>query len=497
MSIGTSDISFSGLRTKYIGTSLTNAADDEGLQSNTDNISLSDFRGATFYGGTSVPETDDISVNSVFKGKKFSPEGLLLRLDANDENSYSGSGTTWSDVAGDNDGTLINGTAFDTGNSRSFVFDGINDRVDISNISTGDFNGDATLLCWLECDSNSPDANQTGIFGWGSALYTSHYVWTNGLAYFDTFREARVENISLSPPSIDRTTPHLLAITTRAGGDWKLYQNTTLVTSTTAESTIVWDNASFGSDGVNTYNFQGKIYSISIYNRELSSSEITEQYNALVSQYPSLELHLDAGDETSYPGSGTTWTDLSGNNDGTLVNGPLYESTNSGGLSFDGTDDRVDVSNISTSDFNGDATLLCWLECDSNSPSANQTGIFGWGGSTVRSHYVWTNGLAYFDTFRNNRVENISLSPTLDRTTPHLLAITTRAGGDWKLYQNTTLVTSTTAETTIVWNNATIGTNGSDQWRFQGTVYALLIYDRELTLSEITEQYNSLISRFQ
>ena len=286
MSIDTSDISFSGLRTKYIGTSLTNAADDEGLQSSTENISLSDFRGATFYGGTSVPETDDISVNSVFKGKKFSPEGLLLRLDANDENSYSGSGTTWSDVAGDNDGTLINGTAFDTGNSRSFVFDGEDDRVDISNISTSDFNGDATLLCWLECDSNSPDANQTGIFGWGSAVYTSHYVWTDGFAYFDTFREARVENISLSPPSsIDRTTPHLLAITTRSGGDWKLYQNTTLVTSTTAESTIVWDNASFGSDGVNTYTFQGKIYSISIYDRELTSSEINDQYNSLISRF--------------------------------------------------------------------------------------------------------------------------------------------------------------------------------------------------------------------
>jgi len=42
-----------------------------------------------------------------------------------------------------------------------------------------------------------------------------------------------------------------------------------------------------------------------------------------------LVLHLDAGNTASYPGSGTTWTDLSGtNNHGTLENGPTYSSSN-------------------------------------------------------------------------------------------------------------------------------------------------------------------------
>jgi len=55
-----------------------------------------------------------------------------------------------------------------------------------------------------------------------------------------------------------------------------------------------------------------------------------------------LVLCLDAANPKSYPGSGTTWYDLSGNgNDGTLVNGVGYDSVNNGSMVFDGVDDYV------------------------------------------------------------------------------------------------------------------------------------------------------------
>lgn len=56
-----------------------------------------------------------------------------------------------------------------------------------------------------------------------------------------------------------------------------------------------------------------------------------------------LVLNLDAGNSSSYPGSGTTWFDLSGNgNNGTLVNSPSY-TTISGAqtFAFNGTNNRV------------------------------------------------------------------------------------------------------------------------------------------------------------
>jgi hypothetical protein len=58
-----------------------------------------------------------------------------------------------------------------------------------------------------------------------------------------------------------------------------------------------------------------------------------------------LVLCLDAANPKSYPGSGTTWTDLSGRgNNGTLTNGPTYSSSNGGSIVFDGTNDYVSSS---------------------------------------------------------------------------------------------------------------------------------------------------------
>ena len=58
----------------------------------------------------------------------------------------------------------------------------------------------------------------------------------------------------------------------------------------------------------------------------------------------SLVLALDAANIKSYPGSGTTWDDLSFyNNDGTLAGGPNYTSTSSGSIVFDGSNDNVSI----------------------------------------------------------------------------------------------------------------------------------------------------------
>ena len=59
-----------------------------------------------------------------------------------------------------------------------------------------------------------------------------------------------------------------------------------------------------------------------------------------------LVLALDAGSPRSYPGSGNTWYDLSGNlNSGSLVNGPTFDSGNGGSIDFDGSNDYVGINN--------------------------------------------------------------------------------------------------------------------------------------------------------
>ena len=73
-----------------------------------------------------------------------------------------------------------------------------------------------------------------------------------------------------------------------------------------------------------------------------------------------LQLYLDAGNASSYPGSGTAWTDLSGNSrNGTLTNGPTYSGTNGGSIVFDGTNDYVQCSGSLTVTA---ATFVTWIK---------------------------------------------------------------------------------------------------------------------------------------
>lgn len=73
-----------------------------------------------------------------------------------------------------------------------------------------------------------------------------------------------------------------------------------------------------------------------------------------------LILYLDAGNQASYPGSGTTWNDLSGNSrNASLVNGPTFSSDALGSVVFDGVNDYGTASGISTA---GSMAISCWFK---------------------------------------------------------------------------------------------------------------------------------------
>jgi hypothetical protein len=60
-----------------------------------------------------------------------------------------------------------------------------------------------------------------------------------------------------------------------------------------------------------------------------------------------LKLYVDAAVLESYPGSGTAWYDITGDlNNGTLTNGPTYSSNNGGYIAFDGTNDYVRTTDV-------------------------------------------------------------------------------------------------------------------------------------------------------
>ena len=206
-----------------------------------------------------------------------------------------------------------------------------------------------------------------------------------------------------------------------------------------------------------------------------------------------LVLHLDAGDSASYPGSGTTWTDLSGNgNDGTLVNGVGFDSDNGGSLTFDGVDDRVIVSNVqpNTNDF----TISVWVY-KFNNTSNDYIWDFGENGGTLASgidigfrYYNVTLGLG----------SNIYTQGTVPEINKWYNVVISRNSGTSSMYVNGSFITSSSGDThNISSTTLTIGDyGGNGQYSLDGYISNFLIYNKALTPSEITQNFDALKGRY-
>lgn len=93
-----------------------------------------------------------------------------------------------------------------------------------------------------------------------------------------------------------------------------------------------------------------------------------------------LVLALDAGNTQSYPGSGTTWTDLSGlGNNGTLTNGPTFSSADKGSIVFDGVNDHVLIAGSTPTQLQGNPSFSVegWFKRNSSWTAGSTWGIGG------------------------------------------------------------------------------------------------------------------------
>jgi hypothetical protein len=89
-----------------------------------------------------------------------------------------------------------------------------------------------------------------------------------------------------------------------------------------------------------------------------------------------LVLYLDAGNRTSYPGTGTTWTDLSGyGNNATLTNGPIYSTDGGGSIYFDGSDDYAPIGTNGFPFGSSAGTLSSWTKRQGGPSNEN---IYQW-----------------------------------------------------------------------------------------------------------------------
>lgn len=211
-------------------------------------------------------------------GVSYSPkivtDGLVLCLDAANPKSYTGSGTNWSDLSGnDNNGELYNGATFDSNKLGSILLDGVNDYVE-SFLHIADNNFDYTINIVF---------NITAFTGGDMRLFGASSGSSTRLAFgfvLQTFRlwlQSSWNNTNL----ICETDTDYSLVIVHTGTTTLLYVNG-ILNSTIPNKTSFFNTIGLGVPYLSIHGtyFNGNIYQISIYNRAITSKEVLQNYNA-------------------------------------------------------------------------------------------------------------------------------------------------------------------------------------------------------------------------
>jgi hypothetical protein len=213
---------------------------------------------------------------------------------------------------------------------------------------------------------------------------------------------------------------------------------------------------------------------------------------------------VDAGASISYPGSGTTWTDISGNgNTGTLVNGPTYSAANGGSIVFDGTNDYINLGNPSSLNIVGNFTVSAWVNANVINGGANVWyTIFdkGYDGSIAQLYFRFTSGQLQIGSFRESGQATFGTSYTGLSINTWYNVVGQYNGSSWILYVNGAQVAITTT-TGILQSTAPCGIGGAYIQTgyarfFNGKIPQVLVYNRALSSTEISQNFNALKWRY-
>jgi hypothetical protein len=433
---------------------------------------------------------------------------LQLYYDAGLYNSYVGTGTSVIDISGNNrTGTLINGTGFISSGVAAFNFDGTDDQIGLtSQVLSG--SDSFTVNCWIQADSSETGGTVFGNYPAGTLqiFYGTQYMgmWLNNNSTY-------VDNVS----NFFTTNPVMITAV-RDGSATYFYQNGILLKQGSSSASIgTTTDFRLGINTINNEQFNGKIFITQVYNVSLTQSQILQNYNAQKGRFGlptnvtnGLVAQLEAGNPSSYPGSGTIWYDISGNgNNFNLYNGAAYDSTTKS-MVFDGSDDYgrsvnyIDLGSATATTVqtiykqNNTNIYMLWEhtpDWNSNSGGFGQA-VNSNGNSLVvnKFHMNWNGQTAR--NFVNTTPSSLSFLSHTHRLIPN------NALGlqDWVNTDLQTFVagdgystgTSTLGNTNGFANNYTyLASRAGNAIFLNGNLGVFLMYNRALTQPEIVQNY--------
>lgn len=225
--------------------------------------------------------------------------------------------------------------------------------------------------------------------------------------------------------------------------------------------------------------------------------KVTDGYSEGAIVTNGLRFNLDAGKTASYPGTGTTWTDLSGNgNHGTLSGAtlPTYSSDNGGSFVFNGLTSNVNLNKNASAIgiYDNSYTADAWVY---PTDLSGDRGMFGDEVSANRQglHLIFRGGTIH----QGHYGSDANIGSVTTNSWWHIVFTFDKATGATKIYKNgVDQGNSGTIGSYIGTSNIHLGQAYGNSGYFQGKGAVYKMYDRVLSSAEVTTNYNALKNRF-
>jgi hypothetical protein len=219
---------------------------------------------------------------------KIVRNGLVLWLDAMNNNSYPETGTAWNDLSGNGfTATLTNGPTFNSDNGGSIAFDGVNDFVNTNtnlDTETGRLLASASLAwsvsSWFRPDTSNATAGAITARSGGVGTGAIYVVWETGTTLQTRLRGGTILNITTSMT----TDWHEVVITWDGTTANAYYDGVFVNTISIGAATSSLYNFSIGgaqAGGTPNTFFLGRVADTKVYNRAITADEVTQNYNAV------------------------------------------------------------------------------------------------------------------------------------------------------------------------------------------------------------------------
>lgn len=229
---------------------------------------------------------------SFHRGPQITKDSLVLYLDAANPKSYPGTGTTWNDLIGNgNDGTLINGSQFDSENNGVIKTDGVDDSVSIINPQLT-FDSQLTLETWVKVDHTGNYGGlftQNGLGGFGLSIRGSdgfiiHYIGNSSSTVGGWWVISSFNNLMKGPSNWH----HICSVADMSiSGSTNRWFYIDGVERATRIQPFTSTQIPFSSNDLTVINssFEGGIGMSKIYNKALTPEEVLQNYNATKSRF--------------------------------------------------------------------------------------------------------------------------------------------------------------------------------------------------------------------